>query len=132
VGVGGLVGAVVAPRLARSHPPRTAIALVVTFTALRMALRPGLRSPWAALAGLAVEGVASLALDVVATTIMQRVVPGTRLARVEGLMSSLSMATLLLGSLLAPLVLHLVGLRASLVLAAAVPAGITLAMLTRV
>jgi hypothetical protein len=132
VGVGGLVGAVVAPRLARSHRPRMVIALVVTFNALPMALLAVLRSPWLALVVLAVEGVASLALDVVATTIMQRVVPGTRLARVEGLMSSLSMATLLLGSMLAPLLLHLVGLRASLVLAAAVPAGITLAMLGRV
>lgn len=132
VGVGGLVGAVVAPRLARSHRPRMVIALVVAFNALPMALLAVLRSPWLALVVLAVEGVASLALDVVATTIMQRVVPGTRLARVEGLMSSLSMATLLLGSMLAPLLLHLVGLRASLVLAAAVPAGITLAMLGRV
>ena len=132
VGVGGLLGAVVAPRLARSHRPRMVIGLVVTFNALPMAVLAVVRSPWLALVFLAVEGVASLALDVVANTIMQRVVPGTRLARVEGLLSSLSTATLLLGSLLAPLVLHLVGLRASLVLAAAVPTGITLAMLTQV
>jgi MFS family permease len=132
VGVGGLLGAVVAPRLARSHRPRMVIGLVVTFNALPMAVLAVVRSPWLALVLLAVEGVASLVLDVVANTIMQRVVPGTRLARVEGLLSSLSTATLLLGSLLAPLVLHLVGLRASLVLAAAVPTGITLAMLTQV
>ena len=108
------------------------IGLVVALNGLPLALLAVLRSPWLALAVLAVEGVASLVLDVVANTIMQRVVPGTRLARVEGLLSSLSTATLLLGSLLAPLVLHLVGLRAALVLAAAVPVGITLAMLTRV
>lgn len=132
VGVGGLLGAVIAPRLARSHRPREVIGLVVALNGLPLALLAVLRSPWLALAVLAVEGVASLALDVVANTIMQRVVPGTRLARVEGLLSSLSTATLLLGSLLAPLVLHLVGLRAALVLAAAVPVGITLAMLSRV
>ncbi len=100
VGVGGLLGAVVAPRLARSHRPRMVIGLVVTFNALPMAVLAVLRSPWLALVFLAIEGVASLALDVVANTIMQRVVPGTRLARVEGLLSSLSTATLLLGSLL--------------------------------
>jgi MFS family permease len=132
VGIGGLAGAVVAPRLARSHRPRAVIALVVALNAAPMAALAILRSPWAALLVLAVEGVASLTLDVVANTIMQRVVPGTRLARVEGLLSSLSMATLLLGSLLAPPLLHAVGLEAALVLAAVVPAGITLALLARV
>ncbi len=132
VGVGGLLGAVLAPRLARSRRPRAVIAAVVLFNAAPMAALAVLSSPWLALVVLAVEGVASLVLDVVATTIMQRVVPGTRLARVEGLLSSLSMATLLLGSALAPAVLGLLGLRASLVVAAAVPAAVTLAMLARV
>ncbi len=132
VGVGGLLGAVVAPRLARSRRPRAVIAAVVLFNAAPMAALAVLRSPWLALVVLAVEGVASLVLDVVSTTIMQRVVPGTRLARVEGLLSSLSMATLLLGSALAPALLGLLGLQASLVVAAAVPAAVTLAMLARV
>lgn len=132
VGVGGLVGAALAPRLARSRRPRAVIAAVVAFNALPMAVLALTRSPVLALLVLAVEGVASLVLDVVATTIMQRVVPGTRLARVEGLLSSLSMAALLLGSLLAPALLGLVGLQASLLLASVLPAGVTLVLLARV
>ncbi|MBA2768463.1 MAG: MFS transporter [Sporichthyaceae bacterium] len=132
VGVGGLLGAVVAPRLARSRRPRALIALILTLNAAPMAALAVVRSPVIALLVLAVEGVAALVLDVVVTTIMQRVVPGARLARVEGILASLSTATLLLGSLLAPVLLGLVGLRGSLVLASALPAGLALVMLARV
>ena len=131
VGVGGLLGAVVAPRMARSGRPRALIAAIVALNAAPMAALAVVRSPVVALLVLAVEGVAALVLDVVVTTIMQRVVPGARLARVEGLLSSLSTATLLLGSLLAPVLLGLVGLEASLVLASALPAGLALVMLAR-
>lgn len=132
VGVGGLVGAVVAPRMARSRRPRAVIAFIVALSAAPMAALAVVRSPLLALLILAVEGIATLVLDVVATTIMQRVIPGNRLARVEGLLSSLSTATLLLGSLLAPVLLGLVSLPWSLVLASLPPAALTLVMLARV
>jgi MFS family permease len=132
VGVGGLFGAVLAPRMARSRRPRAVIAVIITFNAAPMAVLALARSPLVALLVLAVEGVATLILDVVVTTIMQRVVPGDRLARVEGLLSSLSTAGLLLGSALAPLLLSLAGLRWSLVLASVLPAGLALVMVARV
>jgi MFS family permease len=132
VGVGGLLGAVLAPRMARSRRPRAVIAFIVALNAAPMATLALLHSPVLALLVLAVEGLATLVLDVVANTVMQRVIPGHRLARVEGLLSSLSTATLLLGSLLAPALLGLAGLRWSLVIASVPPAALTLVMLARV
>jgi MFS family permease len=132
VGVGGLVGAALAPRMARSPRPRVVIAAIMTGSAAPLAALAVVRSPLLALLILGVEGVASVMLDVVATTLMQRVIPGTRLARVEGLLSSLSMATLLVGGLLAPALLGAVGLRWSLVLASLLPGGLTLVMVARV
>jgi MFS family permease len=131
VGVGGLLGAVLAPRVARSKRPRAVIAAIVAGCAAPMAALALVHSPLLALLILGVEGVASLMLDVVATTLIQRLVPGTRLARVEGLLSSLSTATLLVGGLLAPALLGLVGLRLSLVLASLLPAGVTLVLVAR-
>ena len=131
VGVGGLAGAVLAPRATRTRRPRLVIATVVVLALAPLAALAVLRSPALALLVLTVEGVANLVLDVVVTTIMQRVVPGARLARVEGILSSLATAGMLLGSLIAPVLLGLVGLRASLVIAAAVPAVLTLTALSR-
>jgi CRP-like cAMP-binding protein len=79
VGVGGLFGAVLAPRLARSKRPRAVMAAIVAGSAAPLAALAVVHSPVLALLILGVEGVASLMLDVVATTLMQRVIPETRL-----------------------------------------------------
>jgi hypothetical protein len=75
---------------------------------------------------MVVEGAASVALDVVGITTMQRNVPDALLARADALISACAVSAVMLGSVLAPVLLSAVGLRAALVVAAVVPGTLVL------
>jgi MFS family permease len=129
VGIGGVLGIGLAAKLTRSSRPRLVVAGVVLFCALPLGLLAFVSSPVIAYGLLLVEGVASVALDVVVITTMQRVVPADRLARVDGILGSLSTGGSLLGNLLAAPLLALVGLRPALLIASAVPTALALGAL---
>ena len=126
VGLGGVLGVGAAARLATSRRPRAVVAGIVLCSTLPLALLSVVDRPSVALALLLVEGGASVVLDVVLVTTMQRVVAPERLALVDGLLGALGTAGVLVGTLLAAPVLAVAGLRPALVLAGAVPAGLAL------
>ena len=76
--------------------------------------------PAVAYALLLLEGVAAITVDVGTMTALQRAVPVGKLARTEGLTSSLTIAATLGGNVTGPLLVRGVGLQQALVAAAAV------------
>jgi MFS family permease len=131
VGVGGVLGSGLAARLAVSDRPRLVVIAVVLFCALPLGLLSVTSSAAVAYTLMVVEGAAAVSLDVVVVTSMQRVVPPDRLARVDGILGSLSTGGSLAGNLLAAPLLTLVGLRPALLIASAVPTAVALAALSR-
>jgi MFS family permease len=131
VGVGGVLGVALAAKLAQSTRPAAVIAGIVVFCALPMTALSVIHLPALALAVLLVEGAAAVALDVVVVTTMQRVVPADRLARVDGILGSLSLLGTVTGSLLAVPLLAVAGLPLALVIASSAPAALALTGLVR-
>lgn len=75
---------------------------------------------WAAIVGLAVLGVGNSVVDVSAITLLQRTTPAAVAGRVFGLLDAALIGALGLGSVATPLLVHLVGVRTSLVVAGAI------------
>ena len=114
IGVGGLIGAIGAMMLeGRRLAVPFGIALV--FWGLPLTLV----GPWPELAVaivlLAVVGAANSVEDVAAFTLLQRLVPDQLLTRVLGVVWSLAMAGVALGSIAAPVVVEAIGPRAAFV-----------------
>ena len=66
---------------------------------------------------LTLDGAGAVLLDVLAITLLQRTVAQDVLARVFGIMMTLAVGGTLLGSLLAPVLLNLFGIRGALLVA---------------
>jgi hypothetical protein len=75
--------------------------------------------PAIAYAFMTLDGAGAVILDVLAITMLQRTVSSDVMARVSGILMSLSIAGTLLGSMIAPLVLELFGLRIAVLAAGA-------------
>src|SRR5215213_501975 len=121
-GAGGVLGSLFAPRLAASSRPRATITVLVLCTGLPLAALSVIRLPSAAYAVLLVEGVAILV-----ETAMQRGVAADVLGRVSGLVFSLSAVATGLGTVLAPVLVELIGLAPTLAVAGVVPVGLAAA-----
>lgn len=127
VGLGGMLAAVLAARLA--DDPRLGRTLLLGSLAFGL--------PFAGLAFietqapayllLAVVGAANVILVVVTNTMIQRLVRPDIVSRVFGVLDSLDVVGVVLGSLLAPIVVEIFGLDAALVVA-----GLSLPVLTLV
>ena len=114
-GLGGVLAIVVTASLvgrSRLAPPLLG-GLAVWFVAfLLLGLRPTLA---AAIAFLALGGVAHMVVDVSGRTLLQRTAPAHQLARVFGLLESLSMIGMAVGSLLVPVLVCVGGAEAALI-----------------
>jgi hypothetical protein len=114
-GLGGVLAIVVTASLvgrSRLAPPLLG-GLAVWFVAfLLLGLRPTLA---AAIAFLALGGVAHMVVDVSGRTLLQRTAPAHQLARVFGLLESLSMIGMAVGSLLVPVLVWVGGAEAALI-----------------
>ncbi len=114
-GLGGVLAIVVTASLvgrSRLAPPLLG-GLAVWFVAfLLLGLRPTLA---AAIAFLALGGVAHMVVDVSGRTLLQRTAPAHQLARVFGLLESLSMIGMAVGSLLVPVLVAVGGAEAALI-----------------
>ena len=129
VGVGGLVGGVVALLLSARGRLARDFAFGLVLFGLPLALIGGLPISVVAVAGLAVLGIGNSIVDVNALTIMQRAVPDAVLGRALGALDGLLLGTLGLGALAAPGLIEAIGVEAALVATGMVlPA---LALLTR-
>ena len=119
VGIGGLLGAVVAALLVSREGIVRHFALGMLLWGIPIALIGLFPNSTLALVFLVFIGIGNTLVDVAALTLLQRVVPDEVLARVFGAVSSLSVLTLGLGALLAPLLIDQIGIRASLIVTGA-------------
>jgi MFS family permease len=121
VGVGGILAAGLSSRLARSPHPGRVLGISMTLPGLALASLAFVTVPWVAYLLVSLDGAGSIVIDVIAMTMLQRLVDRAVLARVFGALMSLAVAGTLLGSLLAPVLLRAVGLRGALLIAGALP-----------
>jgi MFS family permease len=126
LGVGGVLAAGAVNRLASSRK----LALVITAGAvlycLPTALLTVIHSPELAFGLQVVRGAATLIVDVLAVTALQRAVPTETLARVFGVFFAFFLGAISLGVLITPPIVHNLSLDAALLIMAFVPAALAL------
>jgi MFS family permease len=115
LGVGGLLGAILALGLVDRQRLGGSVALSLAFWGLPIAIVGILPEPALALVLLAVVGVANSLLDVSGLTLVQRSLPQAMLGRVFGVLETIAIASIGVGAILTPLLIELVGIRASLI-----------------
>jgi MFS family permease len=120
VGIGGLIGAVFSLMLVGRRRLAGMFGLAVAGTGGPMIFIAPHPSTAIALVAFALIGVSNIVEDVAGFTILQRTTPGEVLSRVFGVVHSLFFATVAAGAILAPLLVHLVGVRWSLVAVGAI------------
>ena len=120
LGVGAFVGVALTNRVARTQAPMRALVAATLLTGIPFALLAvGDLLPIALLL-MVVSGVGSVVTEVLAVTLMQRSLPREVLARVFGILDSVVIGAVLVGSAAAPVLVDVIGLRASLVVVGAV------------
>jgi CRP-like cAMP-binding protein/predicted MFS family arabinose efflux permease len=127
LGVGGILIAGAVDRIAAS-PRLAAIILAGALGyALPTALLTVIHAPALAFAVEIVRGGATLVVDVLAITVLQRAVPSDQLARVFGVFFALVLAAIALGTVLTPVIVRAFGLDAALWIMALGPVPFALA-----
>ena len=114
-GIGGILGGVAATGLAGTRRLAAAFAAGVLVWGVGVALLGVTTSTVVALLLLAGIGLGNTIVDVAAITLLQRSAPDAVLGRVLGVIESALLASLGLGSVLAPVAIGLLGVRPALV-----------------
>jgi MFS family permease len=122
LGVGGILTAGVLDRLASSGRLARLIVIGTALYCLPTALLAVVHSPALAFAIQVVRGGATLVVDVLAITALQRAVSSEQVARVFGVFFALILAAISLGALITPPIIDGLGLHAALVVLGAAPA----------
>ena len=117
VGVGAIIGAALANRLGGDARPRRTLGIATLLLGIPVGALAFIREPALAYLAMAVAGAGTIVLEVVAITLLQRSLARDVVARVFGILESLAVGGILIGSLLAPILVATVGLEATLVLA---------------
>ena len=131
VGLGALAAAGLTSRLAEARRPGRTLLLVMLAFSLPLMSLAVIRRPALAYAVMAVEGAGNIVFDVLVITMLQRVVKDELLGRVFGVLDSLTVAAILAGSLLAPVIVDILGLRWALVAAGGILLACTAATVPR-
>ena len=118
VGAGGLLGAVLSVSLIGRRGLAGPLGLGVLLWSLPLAAIGLFSSVPAAVSMLALAGVGRVVMDVTATTLLQRATDSRMLARLFGVLEGIHMASLAVGSIVAPLLIALTGEQGAFVLAA--------------
>ena len=127
LGVGGFLGFMFANRLAAIGSPFAGLVVSTLLGGVPFALLSLTGEVWVAAVMVGIAGVGCVLTEVVALTVMLRVLPPGVLARAFGITDSLVVGSLLLGSLLAPALVALIGTSGSLlVVGAVIPAAAVL------
>jgi len=126
IGVGGVLGASLTPRVADHPRPSIILAAGSIVAAAPLVTLPFVRVPVVAYLLVAVEGAGFIFVDVLGTTLLQRAVPPEITARVFGLLDSVAVAGMVAGALLAPIIITAFGLEAALFVAGGVLVVLTL------
>ncbi|HEV7886656.1 MAG TPA: MFS transporter, partial [Acidimicrobiales bacterium] len=114
LGAGALAGVLVANRLARTHRPHAAIGAAAVLTSVPFVVLAGTGSLWPAAALMVVSGAAGVVTEVLAVTVLQRVVAPELLARIFGIFDALAVGSILAGSVVTPLLLSTLGITGTL------------------
>jgi MFS family permease len=120
VGIGGVLGTVVAARLVRSDRLLAVLGMGAIGCGIPMALLSVITVPAVAYAVLVFEGLSAIIVDVAGVTALQRAVSVSKLARIEGLMASLVVAATLAGNVTGPVLVRTISLERALVAAAVI------------
>ncbi len=120
VGVGGLVAAGIAHRYADRSQVALILAVACIACGVPMAGLAMIHQPGLALTLLLLEGAAMIVVDVLVVTSLQRLLGADVLGRAFGTLDAMIVAGILAGSLLAPLLVHLLSLDAALVIGGAI------------
>jgi hypothetical protein len=118
LGAGGLLGAAFSVSFIGRRGLVGPLGLGVLLWSLPLAALGLLSSVTAAAAMLALAGVGRVVMDVTATTLLQRATDSRMLARMFGALEGIHMASLAVGSIVAPLLIAVAGQRGAFVLAA--------------
>jgi MFS family permease len=116
VGVGGVIGGLASLGLVGHRRLATTFGVAVAGTGGPLLLLGGIPTTVAALVAFGLIGFANIICDVSGFTILQRGTPSEVLARVFGVLHSLFYATVALGAVLAPPLIHWLGVRWTLVI----------------
>jgi predicted MFS family arabinose efflux permease len=119
VGVGGVLGSVVAFGLVGRGKLASDFALGLLLWGVPIAVIGIWANSSVAIAMLVLVGVGNTLVDVAGLTLLQRVVADEVLGRVFGVLESVFAASIGLGAVLAPLLIHLVGIRTALIVVGA-------------
>jgi MFS family permease len=115
LGVGGLIGSVVALMLSQRGKLSRDFGLGVALWAAPLLLVAAFASIPSALLAMVLIGVGNSMVDVNAETIVQRLVPDDVLGRVFGALDSAAIAGMAIGAAIMPVMIATIGLRAGLV-----------------
>jgi CRP-like cAMP-binding protein/MFS family permease len=127
LGVGGILATLWVNRIAASSRLAVAITAGAVLYCLPTALLTVVDSAEAAFALQVLRGGATLVVDVLAITALQRAVPPETLARVFGVFFAFFLGAIALGTLITPPIVDLLGLNAALLIMAFAPAALALA-----
>lgn len=120
VGIGALAGSALCILLVGSRAMARWLGVAVVLWGLPMAAIGLLPYYLTALAAAGVIGIGNALVDVTAFTLIARMAPDAVLARVFGVLESLGALAVGLGSILAPILIGLVGVRSALVVVGAI------------
>jgi MFS family permease len=115
-GVGAILGGFLAIGRATAHRLATDFGIGVVFWALPLLLAAAWPQAAPAFVAMAIIGFANPIVDVNASTLLQRLTPDAVLGRVFGALDTGLIAAMALGSVLMPILIHVTGLRWSLVI----------------
>jgi MFS family permease len=131
VGIGGLLGAVPALAFSRRARLTTTFVLGLMLWGVPIALIGVVTSLPFTLVMLALVGAGNTLVDVSGITLLQRATPEELLGRVFGVLESVAIASVAVGAGLMPLLLHLVGVRASFLITGALLPIVTIPLWRR-
>jgi len=118
-GIGGILGGIATIAIVSRSRLATDFGVGVVLWGLPIALIGVWPNQWFALTMLTVVGIANTIVDVAAFTLLQRAVPDDVLARVFGVLQSVLLGTIGLGSVLASALVTSLGARPTLIVAGA-------------
>lgn len=131
IGLGGILAAGITGRIAARPHQAAILATASLLSAAPIMLLAVLHSPVAVYPLVAIEGATVIVADVIFMTMMQRSVASDVLGRVFGVMDSLMVGGILLGTVLAPLLVRIVGLEWAMVAAGGLVVLITVLALPK-
>ena len=115
IGVGGLVAALLAGRLAELRRPTIVLVLGVFAVGVPIALMALVREPWIAYPVLLFDGAGTMLTEVLAITALQRTLREHDIGKVFAAIDALAFGAVILGSFVAPMLVEVFGLRTALV-----------------